>query len=191
MISHPLTFDEFIAKLSPKDRAAAVRRVTVLDSMSDQAHAQVWRRLACTLMTLAPFAAKLVGKQTLQLYVADGRYRMQVFALEDLQDEICTVYCPDVLDEALQARVLSKAPHAAADQFIIEASGEGLAVQRLDKTSINPAAHFKDMTGWNRTALRIMLPAKPSPTQIETTELLCAMGAERFVPSTLPAPAKA
>src|SRR5439155_689494 len=71
-------------------------------------------RLACTMMTLAPHAAKLVGRETLQVYVADGpKYRMQVFALEDLQDGNMTVYCPDVLDEAVKAGLLSRPVRAA------------------------------------------------------------------------------
>jgi len=59
-------------------------------------------------------------------------------------------------------------------------------IHRLDKTSLNPAAHFKDMTGWNRKALRIVLPPSPSPAQIEATELLCAIAAQHFVHSALP-----
>ena len=179
-LSHPLSFDEFLAKLSPKDRAGAGRRLSVLDAMPDQTHATVWRRLACALMTLAPFAAKLVGKQSVQLYVADGKFRMQVFALEDLQDGICTIYCPDVLDEALGAGLLTHLPRPDVDQYVIQSSGERLTIKRLDKSSSNPAPHFKDMTGWNRKALRITLPSSPSPSQLETAELLCAIGAQRI-----------
>lgn len=179
-LSHPLSFDEFVAKLSPKDRAAAVRRVDVLDAMPDQGHANVWRRLARALMTLAPFSAKLVGKQTVQFYVADGKFRMQVFALEDLQNGICTVYCPDVLDEAVSVGLLSQAPRPDIDEYVIASSGERLAIKRLDKSSANPAPHFKDMTGWNRKALRIMLPSSPSSSQVETAELLCAIAAQRI-----------
>src|SRR5205823_6312181 len=109
-LSQPLSFREFLAKLSPKDRASAERRVDVLEAVPDHSRAHLWRWLVCSLMTLAPFAAKLVGKQTLQVYVADGKYRMQVFALEDLQDGSFTVYCPDVLEEAAQAGLLAPDP---------------------------------------------------------------------------------
>jgi len=185
-LSRPLSFTEFLAKLSPRDRASAERRVNVLETEADQSRAHLWRRLACSLMTLAPFAAKLVGKQTLQVYVADGRYRMQVFALEDLQDGNFTIYCPDVLDEALHAGLLARNPLAEADQYLIEPSKETLLIKQLDKKSLNPAPHFKDMTGWNRKALRITLPPSPSPTQVEAAELLCALAAQHFVNSALP-----
>src|SRR5688572_24459350 len=141
-LSQPLSFADFLAKLSPKDRAAAERRIAVLEAAADQPRADLWRRLACSLMTLAPFAAKLVGKQTLQIYIADGKYRMQVFALEDLQDGNFTVYCPDILDEAQQAGLLARDPRAA-NEYVIEPSKEILRIDRLDKNTLNPAAHFK------------------------------------------------
>ena len=106
-----LSFAEFLAKLPPKDRVNAEKRVGVLEASAAAGLADLWRRLASALMTLSPHAAKLVGKQTVQFYVADGKYRMQVFALEDLQDQIITVYCPDVLTEAIGGR-----PARAADR---------------------------------------------------------------------------
>jgi hypothetical protein len=185
-LSKRLSFPEFLAKLAPKDRANAERRVSVLEAGPDHARADLWRRLACSLMTLAPFAAKLVGKQTLQIYVADGRYRMQVFALEDLGDGNLAVYCPDVLKEAGEAGLLSTDPSGEPGQYLVEPSKEKLLIQQLDKTSLNPAPHFKDMTGWNKKALRITLPASPSAGQIEAAELLCAIAAQHFAHSALP-----
>src|SRR5437773_3843757 len=123
-LSQPLSFREFLARLSPKDRASAERRVDVLEAVPDHSRAHLWQRLACSLMTLAPFAAKLVGKQTLQIYIADGKYRMQVFALEDLQDGNFTVYCPDVLREAEQLGLLIRDPRATAHEYVIESSKE-------------------------------------------------------------------
>src|SRR4051812_29679455 len=131
-LSQRLSFDEFLAKLPPKDRANAQRRVAVLDAGPNQGSTQLWQRLACSLMTLAPFAAKLTGKQTLQIYVPDGKFRMQVFALEDLQDAAFTIYCPDVLDEASNAGLLSRASQVDAEKYVIEPSKETLLIKRLD-----------------------------------------------------------
>jgi hypothetical protein len=188
-LSQPLTFPAFLAKLSPKDRTSAARRISVLEALPDKDRAHLWRRLACSLMTLAPFAAKLVGKQTLQVYVADGKYRMQVFALEDLQDGHFTLYCPDVLEEAAQLGLLAPDPFSQLSQpdlYLIEPSKEQLLINRLDSRSVNPAPHVKDLTGWNRKAIRITLPPSPSPAQIEAAELLCALAAQHFVHSALP-----
>lgn len=185
-LKKPYSFDDFLAKLSPKDRANAEKRVSVLEAEPDRTRAPLWRRLACSLMTLAP-NAKFVGKQTVQFYIPDGKYRMQVFALEDLQDGKMTVYCPNVLEDAGKAHLLRPAPAVEPHMHVIESSGEALQIEPLDKTSINPGPHFKDMVGWNRKAQRITLPPTPSPSQIEAVELMCALAAQHFARTALPA----
>jgi hypothetical protein len=179
-----LSFAEFLAKLQPKDRSNAEKRVAVLEASAGPGLAEMWRRLACALMTLSPHAAKLVGKQTVQFYVADGRYRKQVFALEDLQDGNITVYCPDVLGEAIAAGLLVRPPSAPTGVYGIAASQDALRIDELDRDSVNPAVHFKDMVGWNRTALRITLPPTASAEQVAAAEMMCAIAARRFAPSS-------
>ena len=198
-LARRLDFNEFLAKLAPKDRLNAERRVQVLETEPDSSRAGLWRRLVCGLMTLAPHAAKFVGKQTVQFYVADGKYRKQVFAMEDLQDGTFTLYSPDVLAEAIKAGVLSPArpaepvvaaasgaAQAGGQLYGVRASNEPLRIESLDGNSLNPGAHFKDLTGWNRKALRIMLPPSSSPAQVEAAELLCALAAQHFVSSPAP-----
>jgi hypothetical protein len=183
-LAAPLSFAEFLAKLSPKDRASAERRVSVLEAEPDPARAPLWRRLVCTLMTLSPHAAKFVGRQTVQFYVADGKYRKQVFAMEDLQVGHFTLYCPDVLGEAIKAGLLAASPGAGDHVYLIRPSGDPLRVEQLDGASVNPGAHFKDMTGWNRKALRVTLPPSASTAQVEAAEVLCALAAQHFVKAT-------
>jgi hypothetical protein len=185
-LARPLSFVDFLAKLSPKDRLNAERRVGVLELEPDPTRAPLWRRLVCALMTLAPHAAKFVGKQTVQFYIADGKYRMQVFALEDLQDGVMTIYCPDVVTEAVKAGLLAKSPNGEPHAYVVAGSHEPLRVESLDSNSLNPGAHFKDLTGWNRKAIRISLPPSPSPAQVEATELLCAIAAQHFVRTKTP-----
>ena len=188
-LTRPIDFAAFLAKLPGKDRVNAEKRVAVLEEGPDPRRAALWRRLVCVLMTLAGHAAKLVGRQTVQFYVADGlRYRMQVFALEDLQDGFMTVYCPDALAEALAAGLLVPAD-AEQQMYVIPGSGEPLRVEALDRDSLDPGAHFKDLTGWNRKALRITLPPSPSEAQVEATELLCAIAAQHFIRPAPAAPA--
>ncbi len=179
-LAHPLGFTDFLAKLPPKDRANAERRNALLEAGPDPQRAGLWRRLACTLMSLAP-VAKIVGAQTVQFYVPDGKYRMQVFALEDLQDGQVTIYCPDVLKELTEAGLLTPSLHGEPHVLQIQPSKEPLRIEPLNKASLNPAAHFKDLLGWNRKALRITLPPSASPAQVEATELLCAVAAQHFV----------
>ena len=195
LLAGRLDYDAFLAKLAPKDRANAEKRVAALEAGPDPARARLWRRLACTLMTLSPHAAKLVGLQAVQFYVADGKYRMQVFALEDPQDGHLSIYCPDVVEAAVKAGVLGpsarlpgKAPEGEARVYAVPGSNEPLRVEPLDKSSINPAAHYKDMLGWNRKAVRVTLPPGASPAQVEAAEMLCAFAARAFPKSAAPAP---
>ncbi len=190
-LASPINFEDFLSKLAPKDRVNAEKRVGVLDAEPDSSRAPLWRRLACKLMTLAP-GAKFVGKQTVQFYIPDGKYRMQVFAMEDLQDGNFTVYCPDIVEEALRAGVIAPpAPSSGDHVYLIPATQETLRIEALDKRSLNPGAHFKDLTGWNRKALRITLPPNPSPAQVDATEMICAMAAQRFVRAPAPPPGTA
>jgi hypothetical protein len=184
-----IDFASFLAKLAPKDRLNAERRVQVLEAEADPGRAHLWRRLVCTMMTLAPHAAKFVGKQTVQFFVADGKYRKQVFAMEDLQDGHFTIYCPDALKEVEAAGLLSPAPDAGAHLYRTAATGQVLRVEPLDGESINPGAHFKDMTGWNRKALRVTLPPSASEEQVGAAEMLCAIAAQDFAPPPAPAAA--
>lgn len=189
LLSCPIGFADLLKGLASKDRVSVERRITVLDAAAAPARAALWRRLACSLMTLAPLA-KAIGKDAVQFYVADGRYRMQVFALEDLHDGHFAIYCPDVLAEALAAGLLNRMDGDVggdaddmgdAAMLLVAASGELLQIDVLDKKSISPAPHFKDLTGWNRRALRVTLPPEPSPAQVDAAELLCAVAASHFV----------
>jgi hypothetical protein len=180
-LSLRLKFPEFLAKLSPKDRMNVERRVDLLESEPQPGRATLWSRLACALATLAPQAVKCIGKQTLQFYIADGKYRMQVFALEDLQDGNFTVYCPGTADEAVTLGLLVK-PGDEAPAYLIPPSEDSLQIELLSGAS-NAAAHYKDMVGWNRKAIQITLPPFATPAQIEAAELLCAIAAQHFAPA--------
>ena len=174
-------FGDFLARLPGRDRANAEKRVGVLEAGPDPGAAALWRRLVCALATLAPHAAKFVGRQTVQFYVADGKYRMQVFALEDLQEGNLTVYCPDVLEEAVNAGLLARPSDGGSPLIFVRGADEPLRVDSLDRDSRNPGEHFKELTGWNRKALRVTLPPSPSPSQVQAVELLCAIAAQHFV----------
>ena len=177
-LAKPLSFEEFLAKLSSRDRANALRRVTVLETEASPLQGRVWQRLACSLMTLAP-VAKVSGRQAVEYYVPDGRYRMQVFALEDMQDGHLTVYCPDVLKQAIGSGLLAERP--VPHIYEVRSTGELLQIEALDGSALAPDAHFKNLTNWNRRALRITLPSTPSAAQVEAAELLCALAATQFI----------
>jgi hypothetical protein len=186
LLARPVRFEELLAKLPPKERLNAERRIDAFEAAGQGAGpVTLWRRLACALMTLAPLA-KVVGKQTIQFFIPDGKYRMQVFALEDLQDGNMTIYCPDVMAECVEAGVFAQSggseEEGASPAYSVVSTGEPMHVDALDKHAINPANHYKDLIGWNRKAVRITLPASATDTQIEAAEIACAVAATHFPP---------
>lgn len=182
-LATPLSFDDVLAALATKDRQNAERRLAALDA--DPHRGLAWRRLACALMTLAPIA-KFVGRDGVEFFVPDGRYRKQVFALEDLHDGNLAVYCPDVLDEAVAAGLLSPTGAPEPHGFAVAASGDVLNVEPLDGTALSPNPHVKNLTNWKRRALRLMLVPRATPAAFEAAELLCAIAAGQFAPAQLP-----
>jgi hypothetical protein len=111
-LATPVDFEAFQAKLAPKDRLNVQRHLAALEADPD--HAALWTRIACALMTFSPHAAKTNGQQSMQFFIADGKYRMQVFALEDKRDGKLVLYMGNVLDEALRGGLVKKAPREPA-----------------------------------------------------------------------------
>jgi hypothetical protein len=111
-------------------------------------------------------------------YVVDGRYRMQVFALEDMRNETLGVYCGDVLHAAIACGILGR--HISGSQYQLADCHESLAITRLDGSTINPQPFFKDMVGWNRRALHIALPVAATAAQVRAVEQLCELSAQRW-----------
>ena len=173
-----MKFDEVLEKLGPKDRLNAERHLAACDSR----HADLWKRVVSDLMSLAGHAAKLNGQQSAQFYVADGKYRMQVFALEDKRDGKITIYSANVLDEAEKAGIFS-GKREEGDNVMLKIAGtqEELEIEELDGRTNNPAPFYKDMLGWNRKAIRIMLPTGATDKQVGAVEDLCAISAKRWL----------
>ena len=175
-----MDYDAFLAKLTPKDRLNVERHVAAIEEQSTRAHAKLWKRIAATMMTMASHSAKANGQQSMQFYIQDGKYRMQIFALEDLRDGIMHVYATDALDEAVKTGLLAKSKSGdEPGTFRIAGGKETLAVERMDGKVSNPAPFFKDMLGWNRRAVHVTLPVMATDPQAETVEKLLILGAKK------------
>src|SRR5687768_16854786 len=132
-LSKPISYDDFCAKLSAKDRVNIERHVAACELEPDSRHAKVWKRVACSLMTLSPHAIKCNGQHSAQFYVPDGKYRMQVYAMEDLRQGVITIYCSNVIDEAVSAKIVSKPKNKdEPNAFPINGSDETLNIEQLD-----------------------------------------------------------
>src|SRR5215218_6526516 len=101
-LSKPIELDVSMAKAGQKDRTNVEKHLAAIDAD----HAALWRKLARAFATLAPLPFTTVGQQAVQFFIADGKYRMQVFAIEDQHDGQIVVYLPDVLAEALKLKLV-------------------------------------------------------------------------------------
>lgn len=175
-------FQDFLATVSARDRANIEKHVAVLDAEAGPGHAKSWKQLALILRKLAPLSANTIGPQVIQFFVADGKYRMQVFALEDRRDGQILVYLPDVLAAAVKGGVLAKPPAGHPDDYPIRShKGEALHVELLDAANTpDPQPAIKHMLGWNRKALRLTLPALANAAQLAATEALCELVAKSW-----------
>jgi hypothetical protein len=173
-------FEEVLARAGARDRATIERHLTACETESTPDHAKLWRRLAGTLGALAPLPVRLFGAQAVVFFVPDGKYRMQVFALEDRRDGQILIYLPDILAQAVREKILIK----NGSQYNVGPSGKRvLNIESVDAANTtDPPPHVKDMIGWNRKALRITLSTVETDGQLITAaEAICNLAAKRWV----------
>jgi hypothetical protein len=175
-------FETFLTGVSARDRANIEKHVASLDSEGGPGHGRSWRQLALALRRLAPLAANTIGPQVIQFFVADGKYRMQVFTLEDKRDGTILVYLPDVLAASLKAGILVKPAAGQPNNYGIKShKGETLMLELLDANNTpDPQPAIKHMLGWNRKAMRLTLPAQVNAPQLEATEAMCELAAKAW-----------
>jgi len=186
-----ISFDDFLAKLSPKDRNNAEKQLQAIEAAGEDGkrHVATWRRLACMLTTLAPHQVRLGADHSLLFFVPDGPYKMQVFAMRDARDGVIHVYCGDVLDQAIKQKVLKPAPRKATAEedepelFRLNEVDETLPVDRIDGRIDNLPTYSKNLVGWNRKAIRIHLTPSATEHQLAAAEQLCAMTTPKLTPA--------
>ncbi len=180
-------FDALLARCGAKERATIERHLAICDSEPDPAHGQIWRRLAAKLGSLVPLGMQTIGQLSIMFFVPDGKYRMQVFALEDNRDGQLHLYMPDILAQAVRAKILLK-PATEGAYGIGASKREVLIVSAMDAANTNePPPHVKHMLGWNRKAVRVTLtPSDVDGPQIAAVEALCTLAAEKWAGAVLP-----
>jgi hypothetical protein len=189
-------FDGMLARAAAKDRTHIQRHLAAADGEADGAHAALWRRLATTLFNLAPLPIQTVGHGAVLFFTPDGKYRMQMFALEDQNDGKIAIYLPDVLNEAVRTKILKKA-ETPDDYAIVGSMRNLLHVEALDSQNTpEPPNHVKNMLGWGRKALRVTLPVVASNgPRVDAAEALLTLAAKQraaaIQPKAAPVAAKA
>src|SRR6266478_6019806 len=175
-------FERVLARASARDRANIEKHLTFCDTLAPPAHGRLWRRLVVSLSSLVALPVQ-TAPQAAIFFIADGRYRMQVFALEDRRDGLIALYLPDVLAEALAENIVAETGDGDGGGYVIPAARTSLSVTALDaQNTPDPAPHYKHMIGWNRKALRVTLNAADDEggPQVRAAEALCALAAKKW-----------
>jgi hypothetical protein len=172
--------EEMLVRAGIKCRTSLEKHLALCDAEPAPFHGQLWRQLAGKLGKLAPMPVQMAGAQAVMFYVADGKYRLQVFALEDLNDGNLSVYLPDILADAVKAKILKK----AGGRYIITAHRKQvpLVIETINAANTpDPAPHVKHMIGWNRKAIKVTIDARDADDSVAAaTESLCELAAKRW-----------
>jgi len=178
-----MDFESFLAALSARDRLNIERHIATCEGEPTLEHAKLFKRMAAMLASLAPQAIRTTGQRAIQFFIADGKYRVQVFALEDLCDGKVTVYLTDTLDPAIADGIFKKRAKTDGEASLYEiadATGVFLRIEKLNSANtVEAPDYYRHMLGWNRKALRLTLPTNATPAQIKAAEALFALAARQ------------
>ena len=173
----PSTFDTVMDRAGAKEKAKLEKHLEAADAEGSSKRGELFRKVATMLGSHSPLPVQSSGKQAWQYFIPDGKYRMQVFALEDPGDGTLQIYLPDILDAAVKKKVLKKTPEP--DHFIAVETGTKIRIDALDSANTpQPPPHYKHMLGWNRKALRITIPTSDDGTQVTAASKVCAVAAQ-------------
>lgn len=180
MTSLAAKFEPVLDRAGVKERTKIEKHLTLCDAEESTAHGQLWRRVAVILGELAPLAIQSAGHNAWKFFIPDGKYRMQVFALEDSFDGILRVYLPDVLNEAVKTKILAKTP--VPQTYAIDGSATQLKIESLGVAEASAAPpHYQHMLGWNRKAIRLNLPtAKADEKLYAAVQALAQLAAKSW-----------
>lgn len=155
--------ETILSRAGAKERAKIDKHLALRDTETADAYGKLWRPLVSVLGALAPLPAQTMGNLAVLFFIPDGKYRMQVFALEDAGDGMLSVYLPDVMAAAQKKKILLK--EKLPGQFAIGgAATQLIQVESLDAANTpSPHPHVKNLIGWNRKAIRIVLPVTTDP----------------------------
>jgi hypothetical protein len=173
-------FEALLAETGAKDRTNIEKHLAACDAERDPQHAMLWRRLVVTLRQLAPMPMVTIGSQVVRFFIADGKYRMQVFAIEDNRDGMVSIYLPNVMAKAVREKLVVK----KGEQYVVAgAPNHRLRIQAIDPNDPpDPPDHIKHMTGWNRKAVKsTLLTSDAGSPIVDAMERLCALAAEQWV----------
>lgn len=182
-------FETFLAAMGEKDRRNVRKHVATCEEEPSREHAELWKRLALGLSALGGKWVKTTGLRAVQFFVADGNYRIQTFALEDVRDGVISIYLPDALAAAVAAGILVGPIGTLADAQLYQVGGlpgMNVRVEVLSASrTVDAPDYYRHLLGWNHKALRVTLPTNAGRAQVDACEALCALSVRQAAAATL------
>lgn len=172
-------YETFLGQLSAKGRATVQKHDEQCEAQGPPAHCELWKRLAGSLGKLAGHATEVYGQHSVKFYIADGKYKQQVFALEDTAQGVIAVYFPDVVQTAISEKLL--AAGAPAPSYKIPGSAEKLNLESIDADT-RDLTICKAMVGWGRRALRAQFSPLAPEAHVQVVERMCELAAQKWAP---------
>ncbi len=169
--------DATLLKLGVNERSAQARRLAAIEATNPR-RVKTWKNLATRLFTFAGARPRAL-QRAMMFYIPDGKYQMQVFAIDDAADGTLIVCCEDVLEAAIEAGVITRVA-GQPQRYTVMGTHQAILIEQQDGKTESPAAYCTAMTGWNRRALKITLPSDAADEQVQATELICAIAALRW-----------
>lgn len=174
------TLEDVLARSGARDRTNVEKHLAACEAEPDPNHGQLWRKIASKIASLASMPIQTVGLQAVMFFIPDGKYRMQVFALEDKGELQIQLYLPDVLPQAIKNKIVAK---VNGDEYtVVGSKDQTFTIQSLDASNTSdPPPHLKNMIGWNRKAIRVTLKTtESSGPRVTAAEAMIDLAAAKW-----------
>ncbi len=171
-------YEAFVERLSVKGKAAAGKHDELAGAEGEQGYGEMWKRLVGGLSRLAPHASEMAGHQCVKFHIPDGKYRQQVFALEDTRQGTIVVYLPDIAAKAVERKLLR--PGATTGTYKLANDGDAPLELEVINAETRDMTVCKPMVGWGRRALRAHVSVSAKEKQVRSLEMLCELAAEAW-----------
>jgi hypothetical protein len=173
-------YEAFLQTLSVKGRATMEKHDECCAADALQGHGELWKRLAGVLGKLASHATEVFSQRMVKFHIADGKYKLQVFALEDTREGTVVIYFPDILQLAVKRKIL--AASTKPRRFKVLGGDAHLQLDPINAET-KDLTICKGMVGWGRQALRADLSVHADERQVRAVVTLCELAAEKWADS--------
>jgi hypothetical protein len=179
-------FRALLQQLGPKALGAAEKHMELCEADAARGYGRTWKRIAGMLARMAPGAVESVGQHTLKFHIPDGKYRQQVFALNDSGLGTIDLYMPHIAALAIEQKLLSK-PTDPTQVYGIVGEKQSIELSTVTSNDADCPPFCKPMLGWGRKALKVTISAVPNEEQLAIVERLCECAMSTWAAQTAPA----